>query len=52
MACWSTSERGVIHTAVEDELSGWLAPTTRLVGNDGKWEFADGTPPTFDRCEH
>ena len=45
MACWSTSERGVIHTAVEDELSGWLAPTTRLVGNDGKWEFADGTPP-------
>ena len=45
MACCSRSARGVIHPAVEDELSGWLAPTTRLVGNDGKWEFADGTPP-------
>ena len=46
MACWSTSERGVINTtAVEDELSGWKAPSTRLVGNDGKWEFTDGIPP-------
>ena len=33
-------------------MSGWQAPTTRLVGNDGKWEFADGISPTFDRCEH
>ena len=45
MACWSTSDRGAIHTAVEDEPSGWQAPTTRLVGNDGKWEFADGIFP-------
>ena len=52
MACWSTSERGAIHAAVEDEASGWQAPTTRLVGNDGKWEFADGAPPNFDRREH
>ena len=22
------------------------------MGNDGKWEFTDGTPPTFDRGEH
>ena len=52
MACWSTSDRGVIHAAVEDEPIGWQAPTARLVGNDGKWEFADGIPPTFGRCEH
>ena len=45
LACWSASQRGAIHTAVEDEMSGWQAPTARLVGNDGKWEFADGTPP-------
>ena len=45
ITCWSTSERGAIHTTVEDELSSWQAPTTRLVGKDGKWEFADGTPP-------
>ena len=51
-ACRSTSDRGVIHTAVEDESSGWQAPTTRLVGNHGKWEFTDGIPPTFDRGEH
>ena len=52
MACWSTPDRGVIHTAVEDESIGWQAPTTRMIGNDGKWEFIDGTPPTFGRCEH
>jgi hypothetical protein len=52
MACWSASERDAIHTAVEDESGGWQAPTARLVGNDGKWEFTDGTPPTFDRGEH
>ena len=52
MACWSTSDRCVIHTAVEDESSGWLAPIARLVSNDGKWEFTDGIPPTFDRGEH
>ena len=52
MACWSTSDRGVIHTALEDESAGWQAPTTRLVGNDGKWEFVDGNHPTFDRREH
>ena len=53
MACWSTSERGVIHTAVEDQAIGWQAPTTRMIGNDGKWEFANGVPPpTFDRREH
>ena len=52
MACWSTSDRGVIHTALEDESGGWQAPTTRLVGNDGKWEFVDGNHPTFDRREH
>ena len=28
------------------------APTTRMIGNDGKWEFVDGVPPTFDRHEH
>ena len=22
------------------------------MGNDGKWEFTDGIPPTFDRGEH
>ena len=52
MACWSTSDRGVIHTALEDESGGWQAPTTRLVGNDGKWEFVGGIHPTFDRREH
>ena len=53
MACWSTSDRGAIHTALEDESGGWQAPTTaRLVGNDGKWEFVDGVHPTFDRREH
>ena len=52
MACWSTSDRGAIHTAVEDESGGWQAPTTRLVGNDGKWEFVGGVHPTFDRREH
>ena len=52
MACWSTSDRGVIHTAVEDQAIGWQAPTTRMIGNGGKWEFADGVPPTFGRREH
>ena len=52
MACWSTSDRGAIHTAVEDEAIGWVAPTTRMVGNGGKWEFVGGVPPTFDRHEH
>ena len=28
MAFWLTPERGVIHTAVKDELSGWLARYT------------------------
>ena len=42
-----------IHTAVvEDESNGWQAPTTRLVGNDGKWEFVGGIHPTFDRREY
>ena len=52
MACWSTSDRGAIHTTVEYELIGWQAPTTRMIGNGGKWEFVGGTPPTFDRREH
>ena len=52
MACWSTLDRGAIPTAVEDELIGWQAPTTRMIGNGGKWEFVDGIPPTFDRREH
>ena len=52
MACWSTPDRGVIHTAVEDEVIGWLAPTTRMIGNDSKWKFVDGAPPTFGRREH
>ena len=52
MACWSASERGVIHTAVEDQAIGWQAPTTRMIGNDGKWKFANGVPPTCDRREH
>ena len=30
--------------AVEDESTGWQAPTTRMIGNDGKWELIDGTP--------
>ena len=34
------------------ESGGWQAPTTRLVGNDGKWEFVGGVHPTFDRREH
>ena len=25
---------------------------TRMIGNDGKWEFTNGVPPTFDRGEH
>ena len=45
MACWSASDRGVIHTAVEDQAIGWQAPTTRMIGNDGKWEFANGPLP-------
>ena len=50
VACWSTSERGVIHTAVEDQAVGWQAPTAHTIGNDGKWEFvANNAPPTFDR---
>ena len=52
MARWSTSDRGVIHTAVEDESDGWQAPTARLVGNGGKWEFVGGVHPAFDRREH
>ena len=52
MACWSTSDRGAIHAALEDEPDGWQAPTTRLVGNDGKWEFVGGIHPTFDRREY
>ena len=44
MACWSTSDRSDFHTAVEDEPIGWQAPTTRMIGNDGKWELIDGTP--------
>ena len=52
MACCSTSGRGVIHTAVEDESNGWQAPTTRLVGSDGKWEFVGGIHPSFDRREY
>ena len=35
-----------------DESDGWQAPTTRLVGNDGKWEFVGGIHPTFDRREY
>ena len=52
MACWSASDRGVIHTAVEDQAIGWQVPTTRMIGNDCKWEFANGVPPTFDQREH
>ena len=52
MACWPTSDRGVIHTVVEDESVGWQAPTTRMIDNDGKWEFIGGIPPTFDRGAH
>ena len=53
MTCWSKSNRGVIHTAVEDQTVGWQAQTTRMIGNDGKWEFvANGAPPTFDRREY
>ena len=52
MACWSASERGAIHTAVEDQAIGWQAPTTRMIGNDGKWKFVNGVPPAFDRREH
>ena len=37
---------------MEDESIGWQPPTTRMIGNDGKWEFTDGIPPTFDRGEH
>ena len=44
MACWSTPGRGVIHTAVEDQAIGWQAPTTRMIGNGGKWGFVGGTP--------
>ena len=47
-----TSDRGFIHTALEDEPNGWQAPAMRLVGNDGKWGFVGGTPPTFDRREY
>ena len=43
IVCWSTSDRGAIHTALEDELAGWQAPTS-MIGNAGKWEFVDGTP--------
>ena len=53
IAFWSASDRGVIHTAVEDQAIGWQAPTTRMIGNDGKWAFAaNGSPPTFDRREY
>ena len=45
MACWSASDRGVIHTAVEDQAIGWQVPTARMIGNDGKWEFANCAPP-------
>ena len=45
-------DRGAIHTAVEDELIEWQAPTIRMIGDAGKWEFVDGIPPTFDRREH
>ena len=53
MECWSASDRGVIHTAVKDQAIGWQVPTTRMIGNDGKWKFSNGSPPfTFDRREH
>ena len=37
---------------MEHEAIGWLAPTTRMIGNGGKCEFVDGVPPTFGRREH
>ena len=33
-------------------MAGSVNALARLVGNDGKWEFAGGTQPTFDRCEY